>query len=372
MALLALFLGMPHGVYAQDDALIVRAAGFAEGQGIAARRAAAGEAGRDAVAQFVERTVTRHGLVDPAPIVRQAASFIEQIALLRFDETEQGTQVEADVYLRERAIHGAIARAFKESPRATPDQKIGRVALIIGEQFPLDTAPAVLEGGIVETALIKTMEKWGMEAHGCDVVEDRYTHPELVGAVDGDVEKCAAFARALGYDVVVIGTATVTSKPDGPNAAMLRHEATLALRFYRGFDGKMVDSVGEVQAVHSADFESGPKQALRDVAARAADAVCVAATITYLSEGAFDGVLVEVDTPGPRERIDALAALLRTWPGVRAVEETAYAPEHARLDLDYTGPVIEIADLIDGCSIAGVRVRINRVVGREIQIAFRE
>jgi hypothetical protein len=372
MALLAFFLAIPITVIAQGDALTVRATGHAAGQGIAARRAAAEEAGRDAVAQFVERTVTRTGLVDPEPIRRQAAAFIERIEVLRFDETSEGTRVEADVYLREGAVYQAIARAFKEAPRSSANHKIGRAAIIIGEQYPLDTAPAVLEGGIVEAALIKKLQEWGMEAHGCAIAEGIYAHPALVAVAAGDVEQGGAFARALGYDVVITGTASVTSTPDGPGAGMLRHEATLALRFYRGFDGKMVESVGETQAVHSAGFESGPRQALHDVAARAADAVCVAATITYLSAGAFEGIRVEVSEPGPRDRITALAALLRTWPGVRAVVETAYTPAQARLDLDYAGPVIEIADLLDFTSIAGARVRIDRVIGREIQLTLRD
>lgn len=368
--LLAFSLAIPLHSATGNEVLTVRAAGHAVGQGIAARRAAAEQAGRDAVAQFVERTVTRTGLIDPEPIRRQATDYIDRIELLRFDETEEGTRVEADVYLREAVIFQAIARAFKEAPRATPTRKIGRAAVIVGEQFPLDTAPAVLDGGIVEKALVKALQAWGMDAQGCAIAEGIYTHPELVAVVTGDVEQGGAFARALGYDVVIAGTAVVSSVPEGPG--MIRHKATLALRFYRGFDGKMVESTGETQAVHGAGFESGPRQALRDVAARAADAVCVAATITYLSAGAFEGVRIEINAPGPRDRVAALAALLRTWPGVRGVDETAYTPAHARLDLDYDGPVIEIADLLDFSSIAGARVRIDRVIGREIQLTLRD
>lgn len=365
-ALLAFLFGLLAAVEAAAaDALTVRAAGFAEGHGLSARRRAADEAGRDAVGQYVNRLVARTNLVDLGAITGEAAAYIERLEVIRFDETDQGTRIEADVHLREDLIFQALARNAAFSADAPPS-----LILVLGEQLPMDTAPAVLPGGAAAGVLEKRLGEAGIAVSGVEGVDRSFSHPELVRIVLGDVETGGAFARAAGTDAAAVGLLRAGARPESAGSNVYLCEATLTLRFYRGFDGKMVETLSETQRVHSPDIDAGTRQAVLDVAARAAAPARVAAVVAVLSAPRSPDFRLTVEDPGTRERMDAVGRVLGGAVGVSGLREAAFEPGRGVYIFHYEGAMTYLADLFDGRNIGGGQANIIQFYGQDMHIAF--
>ncbi|MFP4501927.1 MAG: hypothetical protein ACLFTT_13075 [Candidatus Hydrogenedentota bacterium] len=353
---------------AQEEAgetVKVRATGHSSGQGLQARRDALEAASRDALAQYLNTLVVREDLLDITSLMRQAPAFIERVELLRHDETKAGSRIEADVWLRERVIFRAAAEAIELPEDAPPE-----VRVVIGEQYPRDSAPAVLPEGVVEEVLCTYLENAGMRAEGVESAEPYFDHPALVQIVRGDREVASEFARTAGVDVVVVGDARVELVEAAAGSNVVRHEAHLVLRFFRGANGKMTDSLQETQVVHGVPGTAGARQALEDVAHRLAEPVRVAAVVTYLGTEPPQGVRIIVEDPGPRTRIDALAAHIERAPGMGSASDITYEPAIARIDLDYAGPLAPLVDHLELCRVDEERLVIQRAVPGEIRVTW--
>jgi len=349
-----------------DDGLVqVRAEGYADGIGFAARRRAVEAATRDAVAQFVQSLVAREDAAALEPLLGDPGRYVDHADLLRQEDRGDSTFVEVDVYVAERSIQRDVAELMLPRLGAAPE-----VLLVIGEQFIQDEVPAVIEGGIAEQALIEALGKKGVAARGVDAVPDDFSHPELLGAVGGDVETGGLFARAMTADVVVLGTAVARTTAIAAGSNLLRNEAAITLRVFRAFDGKMTDALSSRHVVHAADPRAGGRQALRDAALRLAEDARVSAVITVLGTRAEEGVQLTLERPGTRARLEKVLGAIRGVPGVAGMEERFYSDRLARYVFQYTGPMSWLVDEVRDRSFDGAPLKVMRVVGNEMRLSF--
>lgn len=355
------------GVSAGDDdgLLPVRAEGFADGIGFAARRRAVDAAAKDAVAQFMQSLVAGQDLAAVDALLQDGRPYVHHVDLLRQEEHGDSTFVEADVYLIERSLQRDLAEYMLPRFSSPP-----RVILVIGEQFVQDEVPAVLEGGTAESVLLEALRKKGVAAQGVEAIPEYFSHPELLGAVQGDIETGGLFARAMNADVVVLGTAVARAAATAAGSNLLRNEAALTLRIFRAFDGKMTDTLSARHVVHAADPREGGKQALRDVSLKLAGDVIVAAVITVLGARAEEGVQLTIERPGDRARLDAVIRALQAVPGAAQFEEKFYSDRLARFAFLYDGPMALLVDQIRNREFAGAKLVVQSVIGREVRIAF--
>ncbi len=364
----ALFCCLSLTVRAAEDEtalLPVRAEGYADGIGFAARRNAIQAAARDAVAQFAQSLLSGEDLAALEVLNEATPRYVDHVDVFRQEERGNTTYVEADVYLLERALQRDLAEFMLPRFGAPP-----RVILVIGEQFVQDDVPAVLEGGVAETVLIEALAKKGIAAQGVGAVPGHFTHPDLLGAVQGDIETSGLFVRALNADVIVLGTAVARAAATAAGSNLLRNEAALTLRVFRAFDGKMTETLSARHVVHAADPREGGKQALRDASLKLAPDVGVAAVITVLGARAEEGIRLTIEHPGDRARLEELLRTLQAIPGASQFEELFYSSLLARFAFVYDGPMALLVDQVRGRKFGDAKLTIQSVIGREMHVAF--
>lgn len=360
-----MFLCVPLAMAQPWETISVRAEGFADGIGFAARKRAVEAAEQDAVNQYLETVVASEDLSNLGPVLASPAKYVERSELLRCEQEADTTQVEIDAHLIEHRLQQDLAEHFLPRLPAQP-----HVLLIIGEQLGVDNAPAVLPGGVGEKTIKEVLSKKGMQISGVETIESFYEHPDLVRIVTGDLEQAASFARGAPEDVVVIGTAIARPYATSAGSNLLRNEAEIILRVLRSFDGKMVDELSIRHAVHAGDVREGSLQAISDACRKIADDVSVAVVMTLLGTRMGEGIQLTVEKPGARTRMDGLIALIESVSGVANLNEVFYAGHLARLSFEYEGSMAYMVDALRGKQIEGAELKVLRVVAREVRLAF--
>lgn len=345
--------------------LKVRAEGHAEGIGYSARRAAIADAGNEAIGQMLETMVAREDLESVQTLLANAARYIDHTEVLRCDQTDGTTHVEADVFLLEDPIEKDLAEFYLPRLGGKP-----RVVLLIGEQLARDTAPAVLPGGLAEQTLTEQLVKKGMDILGVEAADPLFSHPSLIDIVTGDLDAAGACARGMPADVFVAGTVVTDCRPTAPGSNLYRCHAQIVLRAYRAFDGKMTDAVSTQYTVHAADADEGQRQAIRDACLKVTDPLSVAAIITVIGTRVSEDIQMTVTAPGDRARLDELLAALQIIPGVRDMKEMFFSDKLARVSFFFDGPMMILVDQVRGRVFGGLELKVDRVVGREMRVAF--
>lgn len=347
------------------ETIAVRAEGFAEGIGFAARKRAIEAAEQDAVNQYLETVIASEDLANLGQILASPAKYVDHSDVLRCEQEADTTQVEIDAHLIERRLQRDLADHFLPRLPAPP-----HVLLVIGEQLGMDNAPAVLPDGVGERTVKEILEKKGMHVSGVAAVESFYDHPELVQIVTGNIDQAAAFARGVPEDVVVLGVAAAKPYATAAGSNLIRNEAEITLRVLRSFDGKMVDELSIRHAVHAADVREGSVQAITDASKRIAEDISVAVVMSVLGTRMGEAIQLTVEQPGERARLDALISLLQSVPGVANLNEVFFSSHLARLSFEYQGPMAYLVDVLRGNKLDGAELKVIRVVAHEMRLAF--
>lgn len=347
------------------ETITVRAEGFAEGIGFAARKRAIVAAEQDAVNQYLETVIASEDLASLEPIFTSPTKYVDHSEVLRCEQEADTTHVEIDAHLIERRLQRDLAEHFLPRLPAKP-----HVLLVIGEQLGMDNAPAVLPDGVGEKTIKEVLAKKGIQVSGVDAVESFYDHPQLVQIVTGNIEQAAAFARGAQEDVVVLGVATAKPYATAPGSNLIRNEAEITLRVLRNFDGKMVDELSIRHAVHAADVREGSIQAIADASRKIAEAVSVAVVMSVLGTRMGEAIQLTIEQPGERARLDALISLLLSVPGVANLREVFFSGHLARLSFEYQGSMAFLVDTLRGKKLGGAELKVIRVVAHEMRLAF--
>lgn len=364
LVLFALLL--PHARAAEEELLVtVRAKGQAPGVGVVARRVALADAVVNAMRETLSARVHSDNLLPLRPILRKTERYVVDWTPLRVDEEENTTWVEADVRLRDRDLDRDVARLMLPYLKRPP-----RVQLVLGERVGNGESLSLPDAGRAETAFKEGLEKMGLEVSGMEALA-QIPPEQLRKVVEGGAAEGAAFARKTLADVVVVGAASTESAPGGAMGNVLEVTARIHLAVFRCADGDMMYDLSGRAAVFSESEASGADQALEDAALRLAPDTAMAAVLAALGVQEGPGqVILTVEMPRTRDRVDTLVEALRRHPRIGGAETLMFSEDTARIRIAYEGPMALLSDLLDGVDVAGRRLEVRRVVGREIDARF--
>ncbi len=170
--------------------------------------------------------------------------------------------------------------------------------------------------------------------------------------------------------MAIIGVARTEMELNAAGTNLLRHRATVELRVFRGYDGKMSDELKASAAVLAVDPMEGGAQAVRDAAAKVVGDVVVAAVMTVLGANAGGTVLLTVEDAGTESRIDLLAGGIAVLPGTNGAEVLFFSPDLSRLRVEYEGPMGPFVDAIPAAPYEGRKLEVQRAVGRNVSLRF--
>ena len=353
------------GGAAEPVELTVRATGYTDGVGYAARDRAIADAKQRALVEVMRSLVASEDLKLFRPMLRQTDVYIRRFDLLRTDEVGGDTRVELDAHVLETPLHRDIAAIML--PRLPQKPK---VLLLIGEQLPGDPMLAVPDFGVAELALKKVLEDKGLVVRGADTLDEHYPYAKLIEIVHGGIEPRSQFALGAPDHVVVVGAATATAAGGEAVNAMKRSTAQVKLDIFRGSDGKKVDDVSVTAVVHGVSDHEACIAAIQDACGKAQTNVLTAAAIGVLSTQASDQLLITVLRPETQERLDLVAALLESHPYAGRAEQLFFSPGLGRLALPYDGGMGDLSDYLSGAAVSGAQLKVTRVLKREVELTL--
>jgi hypothetical protein len=349
----------------EEELFSVRAEGYADGIGAGARDAAVANAKREVVEEVIKSLVVSGDLEPLRPMLRNAANYIQRCEVIRADQSGDSTRVEVEAYVLEKALRQDVAAlTFPRLPQPP------HVLLLVGEKLPRDQIVAVPDAGLAETVLREGLERLKLQVAGSETLGQTFTQAQLIETVTGGVEAGQRFTLANNADAVVVGAAVVTVEGSDAGNNVRRCRATAELRIYRGYDGKMMDSLTASAVVGSLSPEEGSDQAVRDVCAKLVNETAVSAILTVLGTQASDAVVLTLDNPGSRQRFEELVTRIEVELHLDEIEELYYSDTRARLRVRYDGPIAYLVDVLSAGRYAGKKIEPQRVVGRDMTLRF--
>ncbi len=367
MALVLSLLPSARAAAGDSDLLVLRAKGHAEGTGVAARRNAAADAVRKVMREVLVKKAHTEDLTLLRPIMRFANRYVARYDVLRVDEREESTGVEADIYLHDRDIDRDIARIMLPYLPRRP-----KLFLLMGEKADPKRDLVVPDLGIAETTLRDGLKGLNLAVTGSDSIAGLYTQRQLVDVVKGGASTGARFAMERESDVVVVGEASITREKTAGSGEVMRSVARINLRIFRSFDGDMIYDLSSRAAVYGEDLADAAEQALEDAALKLVGDTAMAAVLAVLGRSMHgsDHVTLTLENPRTEARVTALVTALRDAPEVTLAKTLFYSENTARVQLGYGGPMSVLSRLLDGCEVEGRTLKIRSVVGREITARF--
>jgi hypothetical protein len=365
LALLILFAAAAAAEQA-DPVFTVRMQGYAAGTGTRARRQATENARAEAMRTVLESMAGAEKLDILRPILRNRDNYIRDYDMLRQDAARESTRVELDIHFREEPLRQDVAAIMLPRLVAPPE-----VLLVLGDQLPGDSLPALVEGGVAEAILKKTLEEYRFSVHGIEKAEKRHSLEELIHAAEGKRAACLKIALDSRCGAVVIGNVAVKAPPATGGGNVQRCRAEAVLRVFRGRDGKQMDEFTATAAVYSASPVDGGEQAIADATRKLAGKIIVSAVLTMLQIPDEDGVLLTIYDHQNRDTLNALIAAVARMPGTAGTDELFYSDTLARIQAEYHGGMAWFADAITGFRHGDRKLTIQRVVGRNVTASFR-
>lgn len=349
-----------------DDLFSVRAEGYAEGVGPTVRAAAIADAQRQVIEQVIKSLVTINDMGPLRSILRNASAYIQRYDIIRQDQSGDAMRVEIDAFVLEKPLRQDVAATL--FPRLPHPPKI---QLLIGEKLPNDEIVAVPDAGLAETVLRDGLNKLKLETAGSETLEKTFSQKKLIEIVTGGVDAGQRFTLANQADAVAVGTAIVALEGNQAGNNVLRCRAVVTLNVFRGYDGKMMDSLTAAAVVSSMNPADGADQAVRDACTKLVHDAAVTAILAVLSSQASDAVVITIERPSERIRIDELITRLEMELHLENIEELYYSEDRARIRVPYDGPIAHLVDILTQVKYAGKSLQPSRVVGRDMSLEFK-
>ncbi len=358
---MAAFLCYAGGGFAEEDLITVRMKGHAEGLGVTARNVAVANAQQEVLESVIQSLIASDDMSPFQPMLRNAERYLRNYDLLRCDVADNVTQVEIDAHVLERPVRQDVAALIR--PRLPKPPK---VLLVMGEQIAADKGITIPEQGIAETAFVQELKKLNFDISVSESIAPLYPKAQLIELVKAGVDACGKFARGTMADVVLVGTAITADEGAAGGGNMARTKATVNLRVFRGLDGKMTDDLTRVAAVYGANPRESGEQAVQDACIKMSGDIVVAGILAAAGALPPDSVLIVVEKPAARDRVDGIVQTLKSAPGVSGVEDLYYSDALARLRVTYSGAVSKLV----GVLTEEEGLRVHSAIGREITLYF--
>lgn len=345
-----------------EGELVLRMLGNAEGTGFAARHAAIQDAREEVIWEILKTKIASGDLRPFRSMVRSADKYITRVEELHLDSEGGQTRVEIDAYVDIQAVEHDLATLML--PRlATPPTVTCLIALEDekGELY-------LEEPGLAEKALVEGLKSIGLAPGTHLDTTAQYSPADLRAALTGDLEKAAAYAKETLSDAVVLGILSVERGPDLDQSGTAKTRVTLDARVFRGSDGDLLDAFARSAAIIGADPVACLEEATTDSAKKMLGDITVSTVLSVLSTQKRDEVLITLQNPGSRTRVEALVGLLDQESSVNSIEESFYSDRLARLRVGYEGPMAYIVDLLRSHSYEGSTIEVQSVVDRDMNL----
>ena len=354
--------GAPPWVSAAEDELTLRAVGYADGAGFAARHAALRDARQKVIVEILKSKIASDDKYPYRAMVRKADDYITKVDELHLDSEGGVTRVEIDAYVNLRALENDLAAIVK--PRlATPP-----VVCCLIAQEDENGLLSIEDGILAGQSMVEGLKKLELDARLHSEFEIRQTAADLHEVLLGDIDKASDYARETLADAVVLGIVRVARDGNLVARGTAKTRATLNARIFRGSDGDLLEVFARSAAITGNNPEACREEAVRDTATKMIGDITVATVLSVLSTQKRDEVMITVFNPGSPSRMELFTALLDQDPAVFATEESYFSERSARIRVGYDGPMSYLVDLVGNKRYEGWTVEVQEVIGREMKL----
>ena len=350
----------------------------APGTGMEARAVATRNAQHAILAQILKTSLAIDDAPTIEPLLQRPERYIRSTQLARYEIVDGETRIEVESFVdRNQLLKDAASLIL---PRIQPPPK----ALVLVAQQAGANEPAVASSaGTAESEIGKALEKASFEVVDTAGVRACHTEAELLAAIKGNSQVAGSFAREGFADVVVLGEAAVDAehgggflpssrRPSAPGQAVPRRHGKVTVRVFRGRDGKCIDTLTREAVVHSAIPDEGAAAALEDACAKLTEDMVMLCVMAVVGEQARDELVITLEEPGTRERLDAFAGVLAKATGSPTLDVLLYSDRLARVRVSYAGSMVPLMDILTGNTYAGMALEIRRALQRDVTMRFVE
>jgi len=351
-----------------DEGFIkVRMEAKAPGTDMEARAVATRNAQYAILAQILKTSLAIDDAPTIDPLVQRSERYIRSTQLARYEIVDGETRIEVESFVdRNQLLKDAAALIL---PRMQPPPK----ALVLVAQQAGANEPAVASSAATaESEIGRALEKASFEVVATASVRACHTEADLLAAIKGDSQAAGSFAREGFADVVVLGEAAVDAESSAPGQAVPRRHGQVTVRVFRGRDGKCIDTLTREAVVHSASLAEGAAAALEDACAKLTEDMVMLCVMAVAGEQARDELVITLEEPGTRERLDAFAGVLVKATGSPAVDVLLYSDRLARVRVRYAGSMVPLMDILTGNTYEGMALEIRRALQRDVTMRFVE
>ena len=347
-----------------EDLIKVRAEAVAMGIGDAARQTAIANAQQRILAEIVETTFSTDDVSKVASLLKEAPRYIKVSRLVGGETRKDSTRVEIECLVRRQKLISDVARFFL-SKLPQPPTALVFVGLQAG-----DTPITLDERNPVNATLSSMVVEQGLERIDTALFRKSHTDADLAAVLQGDKDAGTALARQRFADVLIIGVAKIHGTVGGMEGSVVDNAVDVTLRIYRATDGKLMDAIAQQAVVHSATGTDGIGLAIEDVCAKIKVPLTQSALVAATTLRTTDDIIITIEEPGPRERIDALVKRLNQIEGVTDAEELLYTDSTARVRVSYGGMLGVLAKALTAEPIGGTKLEVRLAVQRDITVRF--
>jgi hypothetical protein len=201
---------------------------------------------------------------------------------------------------------------------------------------------------------------------------NRMTDAQLAERIRGGLPSLQQFAQENIEDVVVCGEAVATVEPPEAGRNVFANKATVTLRLLRTADGKLIEASTQEAVCHSADPAEGGRQAIEDACGKLVQSMEVAIVLATVNMPRRTDLVVTIQGPVNRARLDEIAQTLGGVHGVADVREVYCMEQEARFRVSYDGPMAPLVDALTLHDYAGFSLDARQVVQRSLTATIEE
>ncbi|MCC6699850.1 MAG: hypothetical protein IT365_29780 [Candidatus Hydrogenedentes bacterium] len=363
--LCALFAALYPSLALATGPIETRGEGTALGLGPAARSEAIREAQRAMVISRLETLAPTRDFSAFATLIEKPETYVPAYRVLSESKTEDSTHVEIAGDLLDAKLRQDAAACLLEGNGQRP-----RVALIVTERIEPSPPRALAEKGVAESAIAEKLRIAQFEVVESKDLIAEFGEEQIRLCAGGSPDVAAQIARHVLADIAVLGAVTtVAEREEGKTASDLKRcRAHLRLRIIRASDAYVLDELETDAELYSADVREGGATAVEDACEKCVPALTSTAALGMLA-GTPDGqVYVTIDGLGNGTQLEAILAALRSCPGMGEIQEMYTSDTMVRVAAAFSGSMRELVDAVASRKYAGVLVKIQSVINRDVTI----
>ncbi|NOY70677.1 MAG: hypothetical protein GXP53_14520 [Deltaproteobacteria bacterium] len=339
----------------------------------AARTAAIAEARKIAVQTAAASVLSRQNLMEgfetfSAVVSERRREFIGSYRILKEFKTDNDYSVLVETSIMMDSVKSDLAAAGLVAAGGTLPAVLFMVAEKeaddIGYSFWWTKGRLPFSGWAASPPMLQVFRE-----NGFTVIEPDMAAEETAAAGEG-LKLTAAptdfdaitFARRLGAELVVVGTATAEVMPNELGEHLRAYKGSVSLRALKCDTGEQTANINDSAIITGEDPITGNKNALSSAGIAAGRDLVQRLLAKWKATPVVSGhITVTVTGTDILARLEAIKGVLATISGVSTLMMSEMTPDKAILSVDYSGSANELADTLLMKSFPGFGILINGV-----------